>query len=65
MGYKEFAEIEGIFSCPFKDIEEKDKGYVSIAAGLKLISTADNLFYKDNFLKKCDAFIIIYNYMAR
>jgi len=65
MGYKEFAEIEGIFNCPFDDIEEKDKGYVSIAAGLKLISTEDKLFYKDNLLKKCDALIIIYNYMAR
>lgn len=65
MGYKEFAAIEGIFNCRFTDIEEKDKGYVAIAAGLKLISTADTLFYKDDYLKRCDAFIIIYNYMAR
>ena len=65
MGYKEFAAIKGIFNCPFTDIDEKDKGYLAIAAGLKIVSTADTLFYKDANLKRCDAFIIIYNYMAR
>lgn len=64
MGYKEFAAIEGIFNCPFEDIEEKDKGYGAIAAGLKLVSTADSLFYKDADLRRADAFIIIYNYLA-
>ena len=65
MGYKEFASIKGIFDCPFKDINEEDKGYGAIAAGLGLVSTADTKFYKDSELKRCDALIIIYNYMAR
>ena len=65
MGYKEFASIKGIFDCPFKDINEEDKGYGAIAAGLGLISTADSNFYKDSDLKRADALIIIYNYMAR
>jgi len=65
MGYGEFAKIKGIFNCPFTDILEEDKGYVSIAAGLNIVSTADTLFYKDAYLKRADAFIIIFNYMSR
>lgn len=65
MGYKEFAQIKGIFNCPFTDVSEEDKGYAAIAAGLKLVSTADRLFYKDADLRRADAFIIIYNYMSR
>ena len=65
MGFEEFAKIKGIFNCPFTDIEEEDKGYGAIAAGLNIVSTADTLFYKDAYLKRADAFIMIYNYMSR
>lgn len=65
MGYKEFAKIEGIFNCPFKDLTKEDEGYGAIASGLKLVSTEDEMFYGNSFLKRADAFIIIYNYMAR
>ena len=65
MGYKEFAKIEGIFNCPITDLTKEDEGYGAIASGLKLVSTEDKMFYGDSCLKRADAFILIYNYMAR
>ena len=64
MGYKEFANIPGIFNCPFGDVEAADAGYAAIAAGLKLVGTSDT-FYANDSLRRADALIIIYNYLTR
>ena len=65
MGYKEFANIRGIFNCPFTDIPENSIGYASIAAGLHLVSAESDAFYADSPLKRADSLIILYNYLTR
>lgn len=65
LGYKEFANIPGIFNCPFADVNETDKGYGAIAAGLHLVNSETDIFYADSNLKRGDSLIIIYNYLNR
>ncbi len=65
MGYREFANIRGIFLCPFADVAEADKGYGAIAAGLGLVNSQSDTFYADSALRRGDSLIIIYNYLSR
>ena len=65
LGYAEFAGIEGIFNCPFRDVAESDKGYGALAAGLGLVYSGTDTFSAEANLKRGDALIIIYNYLKR
>jgi regulator of RNase E activity RraB len=65
LGYAEFAAIRGIFSCPFVDVAESDKGYGALAAGLGLVYSQTDTFSAQANLKRGDALIIIYNYLSR
>lgn len=64
--YDKVADIQNIFADIFKDgneIAEGLKGYMSIAYGLKLISTEDGLINPKYQLQRQDAASIIYKYM--
>lgn len=65
MGYREFANISGIFLCPFSDVSEADKGYGAIAAGLGLVEAQSDCFYADSALRRADSLIIMYRYLNR
>ena len=65
MGYREFAEIPGIFRCPFTDLAEADQGYGAIAAGLGLVDSETDTFYASNPLRRGDSLIMIYRYLNR
>lgn len=67
-GYKELAELEGIFKLPFEDADEITEGlygYVSLARGLRLISGSEGFFYPNRNLSNADALVMIYNYLNR
>jgi len=58
-----YAEIEGIYNCPFEDVES-GKGYVSLLWGLGIINgTSKNQFSPDDGLTRAQAAIILYNTM--
>ncbi|MBR5614907.1 MAG: S-layer homology domain-containing protein [Clostridia bacterium] len=60
-----YAEIEGIYNCPFEDVET-GKGYASLLWGLGIINgTAKNKFSPNNGLTRAQAAIIIYNTMDK
>lgn len=65
LGYREFAQIEGIFLCPFADVSKEDQGYGAIAAGLGLVYGKTDTFYASTPLKRGDALIILHNYLSR
>jgi len=65
LGYGEFVKIPGIFRCPFSDVKAEDEGVAAVAGGLKLVSGDNGLFYPERAMKRAEALIIIYNYMAR
>lgn len=65
LGYGEFVKIPGIFRCPFADVQAKDEGVAAVAGGLGLVGGDKGNFYPENELRRADAMIIVYNYMAR
>ncbi|MBQ4518152.1 MAG: S-layer homology domain-containing protein [Clostridia bacterium] len=65
LGYGEFVKIPGIFRCPFRDVPAEQEGVAAVAGGLGLVSGDNGQFYPENELRRADAMIIIYNYMAR
>ena len=65
LGYREFAQIDGIFLCPFTDVSKEDQGYGAIAAGLGLVYGKTDTFYASASLKRGDALIILHNYLSR
>ncbi len=67
-GYKDVAELKGIFKMPFHDSDEISPelyGYVAIARGLKLISGSYGYFEPQKNLTNADALIMVYNYLRR
>lgn len=65
-GYKDVAELPGIFKRHFKDSDFIDPalyGYVSLARGLDLIRGSNGYFYPDLALSNGDALIMVYNYL--
>lgn len=65
LGFKEAAQIKGIYNCPFADVAEDMKGYASIAGGLKLINTDAPLLRADHVMTRAEALTIIYNYLKK
>ena len=64
--YDKVADIKGIYNCSFADkdkIDEKLVGYVTIAAGLGLVSNNSSSFRPKDKLKRAEGAIIIYNYL--
>lgn len=59
------AEIEKIYKCPFKDVEE-GKGYVSLLWGLEIVSGTDkDKFSPNDGLSRAQAASLIYNTMDK
>ncbi|MCK9480073.1 MAG: hypothetical protein M0R40_11345 [Firmicutes bacterium] len=65
-GYKEVAELYGIYKMPFMDahkIPPELYGYVGLARGMGLISGSGGYFHPSQNLTNADALILIYNYL--
>ncbi len=69
LGYREIAELSGIYVTKFEDqnMVSPDKlGYLALAQGLKLVQgDENNRFNPGTRLNRCDAAIMIYNYLNR
>jgi len=68
VGYKNVAELQGIFKMAFLDEGEMSPelyGYVALAKGLKLIVGSEGYFWPKRFLTNADSLIMVYNYMNR
>lgn len=65
MGFNEYAQIEGIYKCPFADVTE-NIGQITILSGLKVIN-GDGLgnFNPNKTLTRADFAIILYNCLSR
>ena len=61
MGAEKYAELQGIWNCPFADITE-NQGYASLLYGMSIIKgdEAGN-FNPDAYITNADSAIIIYN----
>lgn len=68
LGYKEVAQLEGIYTTPFLDEAEISQGYigyVALAKGMNIISGDENSeFNPQEGLTRADAAIMIYNYLV-
>lgn len=65
LGYGDFVTIPGIFRCHFTDIQAENEGVAAVAYGLGLAAGENGLFYPEENLRRADAMIIVYNYLAR
>lgn len=68
VGYKNVAELQGIFKMAFLDEGEmlpELYGYVALAKGLKLIEGSEGYFWPKRPLSNADSLIMVYNYMNR
>lgn len=66
--YNEVAEIEGIYNCPFKDVDEIDPdliGYVTIASGLKIVNGYNGNINPKGEMTRAEAAVMIFNYLSR
>lgn len=66
--YTEVADIKGIYKPLFQDqdsINPDLEGYVTIAAGLKIVSGNNGCFYPKNKLTRAEAAVMIYNCLQR
>lgn len=65
IGAEEFAELDGIYNCPFKDITEKI-GYVSILYGMGIFKGDGNgNFTPYKNITYAEAAVMLYNYLTR
>ena len=65
IGAKEFAELDGIYLCPFNDVTEKI-GYVSILYGMGIFKGDGNGNFKPNEnITYAEAAVMLYNYLMR
>lgn len=68
-GYKNVAELKGIYICSFKDeksIPAEYYGYVAIAQGLGMVNAGENeTFEADSVATREQAAIMFYNFMNR
>lgn len=65
MGFKDAANIKGIYINPFEDIEESYVGYTAIAGGLGIIDTSADTFRANDIMTRGEAVTVIYNYLSR
>lgn len=65
IGAKEFAELNGIYLCPFNDVTEK-VGYVSILYGMGIFKGDGNGNFNPNEnITYAEAAVMLYNYLMR
>ena len=65
LGYEEIAKLDGIFAPKFTDVCEY-AGYTNILYGLGIVKGDENaLFNPDGTLKRAEAAVMIYNYLAK
>lgn len=68
-GYKNVAELKGIYLCSFKDeksISAEYYGYVAIAQGLGMVKAGENVTFQPNSVATREqAAIMFYNFMGR
>jgi hypothetical protein len=64
IGAENYAELPGIYSVPFTDVSEYEKGYAAIALGMKFIAPADSFNPNEN-LTRAEALCMVYNYLSR
>lgn len=65
MGFKEAAEIKGIYNCPFSDVENDMQGYAAIAGGLGIIGTSSPVLRPNDILTRAECVAIIHNYLSK
>ncbi|MEE1013108.1 MAG: S-layer homology domain-containing protein [Clostridia bacterium] len=69
LGYKEVAELRGIYMTKFADhlsIMPHKLGYLALAKGLQIIQGDEaGRFHPQDYLTRSDAAIMIYNYLSR
>ena len=69
LGYKEVAELRGIYTTDFVDhlaIMPHKLGYLALAQGLHIVQGDENgRFHPQDNLTRSDAAIMIYNYLSR
>ena len=66
LGYKNVAEIKGIYQANFKDANKINPdmiGYVCIASGLKAMNGSDGNFNPKSKMTRLDALLSIYSYL--
>lgn len=66
VGYKKFAEMDGIFICDFSDkadINPQLLGYAAISKALKLV--AGTAFEPEKRITRAEAALLVYNYLKR
>ena len=65
LGYREVADIDGIYKPMFSDVSS-NIGSISILAGMKVIGGDGNgNFNPGALLTRGDAAVILYNYLSR
>jgi hypothetical protein len=68
VGYRSFAELEGVFACDFADRDDIDPdliGYVAIAKSLKIVTGSNGRFMPQDEITRADAVALVYNYLRR
>ncbi len=68
MGFKHFAEINGIFKSSFidqNDIAAEMFGYVAIAEGLDIIKGSGGSFMPKSEMTRAEAATMLYNYLKK
>lgn len=63
LGFKAAAEIEGIYNCPFADVDLKLQGYAALAGGLGIINTRTSTLRAHNLLSRAECLTMIYNHL--
>lgn len=67
LGYKNVAEIKGIYKANFKDANKINPdmlGYVCIASGLKAMNGSDGNFYPKSKMTRLEGLLSIYSYLS-
>ena len=68
IGYKKFAELEGLFDCSFTDknaIDPKLIGYVAIARSMGIVTGTSGYFQPKKEITRADAVVMLYNYLKQ
>lgn len=67
MNLEKAAEIKGIYTCDFIDMNEVNPdlyGYVALAKGLKIVNGYNGILSPKSNITRGEAALLIYNYMA-
>ncbi|PYG88836.1 S-layer family protein [Ruminiclostridium sufflavum DSM 19573] len=67
LGYKDVAEIKGIYKSSFKDAGKIDSdllGYVCIASGMKAMNGSNGLFNPKSNMTRLEGLLSIYSYLS-